>query len=114
MWGGALGIAGYALAAVGLAVVVLAVYGMLRLPDVYMQLHAASKAAALGVIALLGASVGTGDLETIGRAALVAAFLLITAPVSSHAIAAAARAREEPTPAPESAGEPRGGGGGVS
>jgi multicomponent Na+:H+ antiporter subunit G len=94
MFEGALGVVGYVLAAVGLAVVVLAVYGMLRLPDVYMQLHAASKAGAFGVIAVLAASVGTGDLETIGRAALIAVFLLITAPVSSHAIAAAARARE--------------------
>lgn len=95
MWDGALGVAGYALAALGVAVVVLAVYGMLRLPDVYMQLHAASKAAVFGVIAVLIASIGTGDLVTIGRAVLIATFLLITAPVSSHAIAAAARAREE-------------------
>lgn len=98
MWDGLLGVLGYTLVALGVAVVVLAVVGMLRLPDVYMQLHAASKAAALGVIALLAASVGTGDLETMGRAALVAFFLLVTAPVGSHAIAAATRAREQSEP----------------
>lgn len=90
------GVAGYALVALGLLLVALAVLGLFRLPDVYMELHAATKAAALGVISLLAASVATGDAATMGRAALVAIFLLVTAPVSSHAIAAAARARDEP------------------
>lgn len=87
---------GYVLLAVGLVVVVLAVVGLFRLPDVYGQLHAASKAAALGVIALLAASVATADLATVGRASLIAVFLVVTAPVGAHAIAAAARAQEEP------------------
>lgn len=102
--------AGYALVAVALAVVVLAVYGLLRLPDVYMQVHAAGKAAALGVIALLAASVATEDLATVGRAALVAGFLLITAPVGAHAIAAAARANDEPMRGSEAPDEPSGAG----
>lgn len=96
MWTGALGALAYVLVGGGLALMALAIYGMARLPDTYMQLQAASKAAALGLAAVLAASVASGDLATIGRAALIAVFLVLTAPVAAHAIAAAARARGEP------------------
>ncbi|HEV2893659.1 MAG TPA: monovalent cation/H(+) antiporter subunit G, partial [Actinomycetota bacterium] len=38
---------------VGLAVMTLGVYGIIRFPDVYTQLHASGKASFLGVAVLL-------------------------------------------------------------
>lgn len=101
MWSGVLGVIAYALVGSGLALMALAIYGMARLPDTYMQLQAASKAAALGLAAVLTASVASGDLATIGRAFLIAVFLVLTAPVAAHAIADAARTRGEPMHGPD-------------
>ena len=78
----------------GLLSMTVAVIGTLRSDDVYVRVHAASKAIPFGAIAVLVAAVGTGDGALIGRAALVAAFLLVTAPVSSHVIAWAAHEAE--------------------
>jgi multicomponent Na+:H+ antiporter subunit G len=101
----------------GLAITTLAVLGLVRLPDVYLRLHAASKAVVLGVVPLLLAVVVVGDASMRARAVLVGAFLLLTTPVSTHAIARAAtlrRARLQapppgaaaPGPAPASGGVP--------
>jgi monovalent cation/proton antiporter MnhG/PhaG subunit len=91
------------LLALGLIVTTVGVYGVLRMPDVYSQLHAAGMASGVGVIAIVLASVATRDAATITSAALVIAFLLLTAPISSHAIAwAAYRRREAPTQADDS------------
>jgi multicomponent Na+:H+ antiporter subunit G len=60
--------------------------GTVRFDDVYVRLHAASKAVVLGVVAVLVASLATRDGTTIARALLVAAFLLFTTPVATHAI----------------------------
>lgn len=84
-----------ALVGLALVVITLGVLGTFRMPDVYTQLHASSKAVFLGVIALLVASVATADPAVAARAALIAAFLLLTTPVAAHAIAQAARARGE-------------------
>jgi monovalent cation/proton antiporter MnhG/PhaG subunit len=82
-----------ALLALGLIVTTISLYGVLRMPDVYSQLHASGMASGLGVIAILIASIATRDAALITRAALVATFLLLTAPVASHAIAWAAYRR---------------------
>lgn len=85
-----------ALVVCGVAVMTLAVLGVYRLPDVYTKLHAAGKAASFAVGALAAATLVTGDAPTIVRALLVTAFLLVTAPVSAHAVARAAATRGEP------------------
>ena len=79
-----------ALVVLGVAVMTIGVYGVFRMPDVYTQLHAASKAVFLGVIALLVASVATNDPAIVARATLIAVFLLLTTPVTAHVIALAA------------------------
>jgi multicomponent Na+:H+ antiporter subunit G len=79
-----------ALVVLGVVVMTIGVYGVFRMPDVYTQLHAASKAVFLGDIVLLTASIGTRDPAIIGRAALVAVFLILTTPVAAHVIAQAA------------------------
>lgn len=76
-----------ALVLAGVLVLTLAVWGLLRLPDTFARLHAASKAAALGVALLLASALTTGQLDMAVRALVVLVFLCITTPVSSHAIA---------------------------
>lgn len=79
-----------ALILVGLAVMTVGVVGIFRMPDVYMQLHAASKAVVLGVVAIALATATTGDGPFIARAVLISAVLVVTSPVATHAIARAA------------------------
>jgi monovalent cation/proton antiporter MnhG/PhaG subunit len=75
------------LLALGSIVTTISVYGVLRMLDVYSQLHFAGMASGVGAIAILLASIATSDVGTITDAVLVIAFLLLTAPISSHAIA---------------------------
>jgi multicomponent Na+:H+ antiporter subunit G len=82
-----------ALLALGSITITISVYGVLRMPDVYTQLHASGMASGLGAITILLASIATRDAATIADAALVVAFLLLTAPISGHAIAWAAYRR---------------------
>lgn len=89
----------------GVLVMTIGVIGLFRMPDVYMQLHAASKAVFLGVIAFLGASVATGDASVIARCVLIAVFLLLTTPIAAHVIAQAAYLTDEPTRVPGSVDE---------
>ena len=71
---------------VALAVMTLGVIGLVRLPTLHLRLHAAAKVGAVGVVLL---SIAT-TLSGAGlRALLVAAFVLVTAPVASHVLAAA-------------------------
>jgi multicomponent Na+:H+ antiporter subunit G len=83
------------LVVLGMLVLTLAVYGMTWMPDTYTRLHAASKAALVGVLPLLLAAALVGGTALWGRAVLTAAFLALTVPVSAHAIARAAWARGE-------------------
>jgi len=89
-----------ALIVLGLAVITVGVYGVVRLPDVYTQLHAASKAAFLGVSLLLASASVGGDGAIIARSGLIVALLAVTTPVAAHVIARAARRREEPLRTP--------------
>jgi multicomponent Na+:H+ antiporter subunit G len=65
------------------------VLGLLSFPDVYTRIHASGKVATLGLVGLL---LGTAILlpELTFRALILIAFMLLTAPVSSHVIASAA------------------------
>lgn len=74
----------------GTFVITLAVYGVLRMPDIYTRLHAAAKAVYLGVIAILLASLWSGDQAVVLRSGLIAALLMVTTTVASHAIARSA------------------------
>lgn len=82
------------------------VYGIVRMPDIYNRLHAASKVVFLGVLSLLIASAVTNDARIISRVVLIGAFLILTTPVSAHVIARAAFLRgqkmETPNPVDES------------
>ena len=79
----------------GLIVVTIGVYGVIRLPDVYTQLHASGKAAFLGIVLLLVAAGLQGDGPIVSRAVLITVLLAVTTPVAAHVVGQAARARGE-------------------
>ena len=70
----------------GTFIVTIGVYGIIRMPDTFTRLHAASKSVFLGLITLLLASVFTTDKGIILRVIMIAFFLLMTTPVSAHVI----------------------------
>jgi len=89
----------------GLALLTIGVYGVVRMPDVYTQLHAASKAGFIGIAALLLSSSLQGDGAMAARAVLIVLLLTVTTPVASHAVARAARRRGEPMVSPDAVDE---------
>ena len=69
----------------------LAGLGLLRLPDVFLRMSAATKASTLGAgFILLAAALYFEDLGTTSRAIATIFFLLLTGPVAAHRIARAA------------------------
>jgi multicomponent Na+:H+ antiporter subunit G len=68
-----------------------AAIGVVRLPDLYSRMHAASKAGPVGSgLLLLSAGLYSGELAIFARAAAGVVFLLLTAPVAAHLLAKAA------------------------
>jgi len=73
--------------AVGLAFDVFGCIGLVRLPDVYNRVQAATKCVTLGTcMILLGVFIQAGGAMG-AKAILCAVFILLTSPVAAHAIA---------------------------
>jgi monovalent cation/proton antiporter MnhG/PhaG subunit len=89
-----LDVVGAALLLIGLTLMTISLYGVLRMPDTYSQLHAQGLATGPGVIAVLASSVAIENAAIITFAVLAIAFIVLTSPVSSHAIARAAHRRD--------------------
>jgi multicomponent Na+:H+ antiporter subunit G len=99
---GLLGGVGAILLLAGCALATIGLYGLLLKPDIFEQLHVAGLVTGPGVVLLLVASIGTGSAEIVTSAVVVAAFVLVTAPISAHVIAQTAvrrygEAQGEPT-----------------
>ena len=77
----------------GTIVMTLGVYGMIKMPDVYTRIHAASKAVALGVAVLLVAGMVRSEGPILMRLALL--FVVLTTPVASHEIGRAGYLQHE-------------------
>ncbi len=76
-----------ALAVVGALFALLAAVGILRMPDLFTRMHAASKAGTLGACCtVLAAAVYFHQADVAVRAVLTVLFLLLTAPVAAHVI----------------------------
>jgi multicomponent Na+:H+ antiporter subunit G len=74
-----------------------AAIGILRMPDVYLRLHASAKAGTLGAIfAMLAFAVYAWEPSALVRGVLVIAFLFTTAPVVTLKIARLAYTEHEP------------------
>ncbi|MDP3423471.1 MAG: monovalent cation/H(+) antiporter subunit G [Burkholderiaceae bacterium] len=76
----------------GSAVLLLiAAWGVIKLPDALARQHAATKAGTLALALLcVGAMLAMTDAEWIRRLLLIVVFLLATLPVASHLLARAA------------------------
>lgn len=62
--------------------------GLVRLPDVYNRLQAATKCVTLGTIFILvGTAIATATPAIIMKAGICAVFILITSPTGAHALA---------------------------
>ena len=81
------------IAAIGAVDEANAAIGVLRLPDLYSRMHAASKAGTVGSgLLLLAAGTYSGEFAIFARALAGIVFLLLTAPVAAHLLAKAAHA----------------------
>ncbi len=68
-----------------------AAVGIARLPDIYIRMHAATKAGALGAgMIMLAVGVHSLELEVMLRAAVAVIFILLTAPIAAHLLGRAA------------------------
>lgn len=75
----------------GAAFMLLSAVGILRMPDLYMRMSAATKASTLGAAAMmLAAAVYFGESGITARAVATIIFLLLTAPIAAHMIGRAA------------------------
>lgn len=84
-------LAAAALIVIGALFALIASIGVLRLPEFYTRMHAASKAGTLGSgLMLIAVAVHAGDLGTVTRALAGVVFFLLTAPISAHLLAMAA------------------------
>ncbi len=77
--------------AFGLFFMVVGAMGVLRMPDAYQRLHAASKCTTLGLTGMLLATVlHLPDIETVSKAIITIVFTIVAAPIGSHLLAKAA------------------------
>lgn len=90
---------GSALLLVGAAFTLLAAIGIVRLPDLYTRMHAASKAGSVGAgFILIAVALVSFDGAVALRAIIGILFLLLTTPVSAHLLARASyRSGYKPT-----------------
>lgn len=84
-------VVGGALIGFGVALVMLAGVGIVRFPDVFTRSNAATKAAGLGVAAVLaGVAFVIGTAEAAVKMAIAIVLQFLTAPIAGHVIARAA------------------------
>nr|WP_276562437.1 monovalent cation/H(+) antiporter subunit G [Hoeflea prorocentri] len=82
-----------AMMVIGSGFTLVAALGLLRFPDVYSRMHAASKAGTVGSgVVLIALGIHAGDTGTFTRALAGVGFLLLTAPISAHLLAKASYA----------------------
>jgi multicomponent Na+:H+ antiporter subunit G len=72
-----------------------ATVGIIRLPDLYSRLHAASKSDTLGsILSLAGLAIVLGLTTESMKLVFLVVFLFVTSPTAAHAIARAAKEEE--------------------
>ncbi len=82
---------GYILICIGLAFDFFGVLGLVRLPDVYNRLQASTKCVTFGTAGILAGVFVMEGYSVMGLKPIICIiFILLTAPVSAHAIARAA------------------------
>ena len=90
----ALDIASWALILAGGGFCLVGALGLLRMPDFYTRIHAASLSDTVGAgLLLLGLMVVAGLSLVAAKLAIIGALLFFTSPVATHALAKAAYGR---------------------
>lgn len=85
---------GWIIVAMGAALLSVAMFGVLRLPDTLARQHAGTKAATLALVVMsIGTGIVLGRADVWIRLALLIAALWVTLPAASHALARAAVGR---------------------
>lgn len=83
---------------IGAFFVLAAAVGVVRMPDVYVRMHAATKTGTLGSgLMLIGVAVHSGEADIITRALAAVVFLIATTPVAAHLLGRAAYVCGVPT-----------------
>ena len=83
---------------VGAFFVFAAAVGVVRMPDVYTRMHAATKSGTLGSgLMLVGVAVVAGSSDVVLRALAAVIFLVATAPIAAHLLGRAAYMSGVPT-----------------
>lgn len=91
--------AGCVLLLLGALFSLIAAIGVLRLPDLYTRMHAASKAGAVGGgLVLLAVAFVSFDVGVSLRAIIGLMFLLLTTPVGAHLLARASYRASDQSP----------------
>lgn len=76
---------------VGGAFILLAAVGLAKFPDVYMRMHATTKAGTLGIASLaIAIALDANLLAVTFQSILIIVFFLLTAPIATHMIGRAA------------------------
>jgi multicomponent Na+:H+ antiporter subunit G len=71
--------------------------GLVRMPDIFTRMHAATKASSLGVaLLLLAAALVFADIMIVTKSLVTIAFIFLTAPVAGSLLGRAAYARNTP------------------
>lgn len=110
-----LNLSSWVLIAAGSAFCLIGALGLLRMPDFFTRMHAASLVDTLGAgLLLLGMVLQAGFTLVTAKLLMIALLLFFTSPTATHALARAARARgveplltdgSEPLPAERAASE---------
>jgi multicomponent Na+:H+ antiporter subunit G len=88
---------GYLLIVLGILFNIFGCVGLVRFPDVYNRLQAATKCVTLGTVLLLvGVALANGTGSMAAKAVICAVFVLVTSPTAAHAIAKGAYASGVP------------------
>jgi len=83
---------------IGIAFMFIGAVGVMRLPDVYNRLHAASKCSTLGLLGLLlGAVFHIGTIAILAKAIMVMLFAFVATPLGTHMLGKAALRTRTPT-----------------
>ncbi len=82
---------------IGVVFCFLASVGIIRMPDLYMRMQAATKAGTLGVSCIVvAAAIYAGSVLIAAEVALIVLFFFLTAPVATHLVARAAYLDADP------------------
>jgi len=109
-----LNVASWVLIVLGSAFCLIGALGLLRMPDFFTRMHAASLVDTLGAgLLLMGMMLQAGFTLVTAKLLMIVLLLFFTSPTATHALARAARARgvqpllaneSEPLPADDEAG----------